>query len=307
MANAIEQTGTTLTVDCKGAICYSKTLSSKANVNILPMQITIQDTSESYNFTFDGGSDTHYVQVKEIGKGKSKSKVVNIYRKWNLDICPMTNKMVISLIPKFLYDEKDYESIIKRGYATCIDTNEDIPVSEGYLFLAGFALNQWVVRMLPHHKFDLNPVYYCRIGRIPGAVIYLVVPILDGRKLPVTKMNKLEEQLNPDIAKLVNLEYFKLKQKTNEFNFHMADTEFVPEVLYHKDALVKAFKDGKLKLAATFDIIFSNYLNDNPLILEPDAYHHVFPNGQGSYLKTVFPDCKAMMNFCEDFINNNLI
>jgi hypothetical protein len=274
-------------------ICFSKAgLSSKTKIKIMEDNVEIFDPVDGYMHTFPGGSSKFDISVIDSGNKKRSYKNITIRRL--MPLCPLSG-LPIS------------ESHTKSNTKSKIDI--------GLKSRQGFAFNCGQVDFLPHFKFNLQPAYYFEFGNAyvnckewGKCEVYLVVPIVDGREIQPSRIDALMDFIgNMDIVDIISAKYKEMSG--NEFNFHMAsDTPIKVDTLYHKQALVDLFHQGKLQLGITVSNLIGLYgYRGSILILEPKAYNHISPYGKVSYLQHIFPVCQNMIEFKQKLIDSDLM
>lgn len=269
-------------------ICFNETgLSPKTIFDITDRSVFIYDPTDGYRYTFPGGRSGYEITITDAGPKKHPYK--NIIIKKLIPFCPISKMPVI-----------EPEMARTPAYAKSPDC--------GLEFKPGFAFNCYQINMRQHSKFELHPALYCKIGfdRPTACDVYLVVPIIDKRKMLPDQIDALMDGLgNMDVVRIISSYYEKLNEK--DFNFQMADTPIMLDTLYHKRGLVELFQQGKLKLGIVSDNLIGLYgYSADILILEPDAFNHVSPFGKESYLKYIFNDCEEMMGFRKQLIEKYL-
>jgi hypothetical protein len=274
-----------------GICFYRGALSPKTKFEITKDSVSFYDPVDGCRHTFAGGSDKYSIIITDSGTKKRPYK--NITIKLLMPLCPLSGLPVIEAEMASSIEDSVYEKSPDRGIQ----------------FWRGYAYNCYRVELRAHSKFDLQPVFYCKIGihRATTCDIYLVVPIVDGRIMQPAQMDALMDSLgNMDVVNIISGYYNQLS--ANDFNFHMADIPIKPGTLYHKYGLVDLLLQGKLKLGIiNDDFIGLHGYNRSILILEPDAYNHVSPYGTVSVLKYMFKNCQTMMNFRQMLIEKHLV
>ena len=274
-----------------GIICYSNGhLSKGTRIEITKNCVDIFDPTDGYLYRFSGDTSKYSIIITDSGTKKRPYKSVIIKRL--MPICPLSGLPVI---------ESDMAPSIGCSFYETPDC--------GVQFTKGFAYNCYQVDVWEHHRFDLHPTLYYRIGvhrvDIHPYDIYLVVPIVDGRKMKPGQKDALFNYIgNMDVVNIIS-SYFK---EDENFNFHMEDTPIKTNTLYHKSALVELFKQGKLKLGIAVSNLIGLYgYMGSILILEPDAYNYVSFYGKESYLKKLFINCEQMMKLRKNLIEKFLV
>lgn len=276
-------------------ICFSNGhLSQQTKFEITKDGVWIFDPTDGYRFRFTGDTSKYSITITDSGTKKRPYK--NIIIKRLMPLCPLSGLPVIESDMAHIIGCSVYESSPDRGIQ----------------FTQGFAYNCYQVNMWKHQRFELHPTLYNRIGvdRVHACDIYLVVPIVDGRKMKTEQKDALFDYIgNMDVVNIISSYYNELSNKDENFNFHMEDTPIKTDTLYHKSALVELFKQGKLKLGITADYLIGlyGYSNSSILILEPDAYNYVSFYGKESYLKKLFINCEQMMNFRKNLFEKYLV
>lgn len=275
-------------------ICFHRVaLSLKTRFEITKDSVHIFDPVDFYRYTFPGGTTSHSITITDAGTKKRPHK--NIIIKRLMPLCPLSGKPVI---------EPEMASSIGDG------VYEESP-DRGHHFMQGYAYNCYQVDRQEHRKFDLQPALYYNIGvdRKTTCYIYLVVPIVDGRKMQPEQIDALMDSLgNMDVVNIISGYYNQLAAKDLNFDFHMAETLIKPDTLYHRSALVDLFLQGKLKLGISNSnfIGLYNYMG-SILILEPDAYNHISTYGKMSVLKDMFATCQEMIDFRKMLIEKYVV
>jgi hypothetical protein len=248
-------------------ILFSWVVALTAIIRITCTSTWIQD-SDGTTRTFSGGTDEYEINVAKLGTGKKKNSSQSITIRKKLPVCPITG------LP--------------------------MPLKTSLMFKEGFALNQHIVRFGKHSVYNLNPGYYCQIGTSVHFIFYVVVKITDGRKMDSSIYNTLSSTLSCDIADLIKgkLEYMT---KT-DYDFKMVGNCIIPGKPYSRNGLRKLLDDGILEIA----ICGHDYMESNVVMLTPEAYKHVFPNGGSTRLPRLYKSCEQMMQFRAKYIEQFL-
>lgn len=213
--------------------------------------------------TFDGGSTDYDINVSKVGNGKKKSQSITIRKK--LPVCPLSG------LP--------------------------IPLGKGVMFKQGFALNQHLALFSKHHTYDLQPGYYCEIGSTTYLKLYAMVKIIDSRKMDSNTYQTLAATLNCDIADMIKE---KLEDMTmTEYNFKMVENPIIPGKLYHRESIRKLVDDGVMEIG----IGGIDYIENNVIMLTPEAYEHKFPNGGTTRLPLCYRSIDEMMQCRQRYID----
>lgn len=269
-------------------------LSLKTIINITLTHTTIFDPTTCYNKIFSGGKSKYTITITIGGTKKNPHK--NITIKKLLPLCPLSKEPFIE--PDMI------EKLRLGGHSEFLQSLPD-----GCNVVQGFAFNCYQVNFTEHRRFDLNPVLYIPYAKSEdrrASGIYLVAPILDGRKMHPDIIESLYKRLgNMDIVKIIAEHYFH--QSVSDFNFYMDKTQLQPDTLYSRKSLVKLFKEGKLEIGITSGSKYHDTLGldgslNGIMILSHDSYNHVSPFGKKSYLKQIFTTCDQMIKFREMII-----
>jgi len=248
-------------------ILFSWVVALTAIIRITGTSTWIQD-SDGTTRTFPGGTDEYEINVAKLGTGKKKNSSQSITIRKKLPVCPITG------LP--------------------------IPLKTGLTFKEGFAMNQHIVRFGKHPTFNLNPGYYCQIGTSDHFIFYAVVKITDGRKMDSSIYNTLSATLSCDIADLIKEKLEDMN--TTDYDFKMVGNCIIPGKPYSRAGLRKLLDDGILEIA----ICGHDYMESNVVMLTPEAYNHVFPNGGSTRLPLLYQTCERMMRFRAKYIEQYL-
>jgi len=180
----------------------------------------------------------------------------------------------------------------------------------------GYALNKHTILMIPHYKYNLNPVYYWVIPSIRTVQcvtqfdvyfefsFYLSVKINDNRFMSEEKKQDLLDIFNnnyivDDIAKIyfqVNKLNFDFKMVKNPIDYKYKYPVFTKEIK-------KIFEDGFLDIG----ICNHMYKSYNSIIsMTEESFNYVYPDGKTSYLKQIFPDYYFVKDIKEQIIKHIL-
>jgi hypothetical protein len=250
-------------------ILFSWVVGLKAKIRITPTSSWFQDVDGTTR-TFDGGSAEYEINISDVGDGEEKSQSIIIRKK--LPVCPLLG------IP--------------------------IPLGKEIIFKTGLALNEHIIIFKQPHNFELNNVYYCKIGSSNSGVFYAIIKITDGRKMPSIIYQSLSSSLNCDIADIIKdkfneliISYYNVNELTiSDYNFRMVENPIIPGKVYHFDILRKLIDDGILEIGYRhFDVDYLKF--DNTIMLTPEAYTYKFPNGSNTKLSMYFSSIKSMLKF----------
>ena len=217
--------------------------------------------------TFDGGSEKFDILVEDTDIGKKKRKMKKITIRKKLPICPIT------MLP--------------------------IPEKDSFKFESGVALNCHNVRPTPHHRFELRPAYYCKIYE-GNFNLYLIPKITACHKMASDVFELLSNTINSDIALLIREKYDNMFGRN--FDFRMLNPPVNTTHIYHKQAMLQLLQEGKLELGITYIDIFEAPI----MIMTPESYNYVYPNGGQSHLKNIFYSCERMMDLRQQYIERCL-
>ena len=250
----------------QGAIVFSLLISFTAIIRITPNSVWIHDAPEMPR-TFDGGSDKFDILVEDTDIGKKKRKMKKITIRKKLAVCPIT------MLP--------------------------IPEGAGFKFESGFALNCHNVRPNQHHRFELHPVYYCKIFE-GNFNLYLIPKITACHKMASDVFELLSNTINFDIALLIREKYDDMFGRN--FNFQMLNPPVDTTHIYHKQAMRQLVDEGKLYLG----IAYVRDMSDNIMVMNQESFNYIYPNGGESYLINMFYSCKSMMDLRQQYIERFL-
>ena len=193
-------------------ILFSWVVALTAIIRITATSTWIQD-SDGTTRTFPGGTDEYDINVAKLGTGKKKNGSQSITIRKKLPVCPITG------LP--------------------------IPLKTGLVFKEGFALNNHIVRFYKHHAYNLNPGYYCEIGKSDHFIFYAVVKITDGRKMDTSTYDALSTTLSSDIADLIKGQLEDMTKTS--YDFKMIANPIIPGKPYSRTGLRKLLDDGILE------------------------------------------------------------
>lgn len=250
----------------QGAIVFSLLISFNAIIRITPNSVWIHDAPEMAR-NFDGGTYEFDILVEDTNIGKKKRKMKKITIRKKLPVCPIT------MLP------------IQEG--------------TGFKFESGFALNCHNVRPTPHHRFELHPAYYCKIFE-GNLNIYLIPKITACHKMDSNVFELLSNTINSDIALLIREKYDDMFGRN--FDFRMLNPPVDTTHIYHKQAMRQLVDEGKLDLC----IAFNSDMSDNIMVMTPESFNYIYPNGGESYLINIFYSCDSMMNLRQRYIDRLL-
>lgn len=248
-------------------ILFSWVVALTAIIRITATSTWIQD-SDGTTRTFPGGTDTYEINVAKVGTGKKKNGSQSITIRKKLPVCPITG------LP--------------------------IPLETGLTFKKGFAMNTHIVRFCKHHAYNLNPGYYCEIGKSDHFIFYAVIKITDGRKMDTSTYDALSTTLSSDIADLIKGQLEDMTKTS--YDFKMVGNCIIPGKPYSRTGLRKLLDDGILEIGITGH----DYMESNVVMLTPEAYKHVFPNGGSTILPLLYQSCERMMRFRTGYIEQYL-
>lgn len=274
-------------------VCFSKAgLSANTILRITNDSVYICDPTDGYTITFDGGSLKYSITITNSEIKKRKYKTITIKRL--MPLCPISGQPVIEV-----------EMAPKIGYIVYNKSPD-----RGAKFLEGYAYNCFNIGFNKPSSSH-NPALYYLIDkhRPSGCMVYLVVPIVDGRLIQPAIIDTLYKCLgNMDVIDIIASYYNQLAKRDLPFNYHMrTDTPIKLNTLYHRRGLIDLFHQGHLKLGiVNDDYIGYNYMG-SILILEPSAYNFISPFGKKSVLTHMFTSCQQMMDFREKLIAKYLV
>lgn len=172
---------------------------------------------------------------------------------------------------------------IRKKLPVCPISMLPILPNTGIKFYSGFALNAHNVKLSQHHHFLLHPAYYCMIEDC----VFLCVKITDRRQIDPEVFEILCNTLNNNIAGVIREQYNSMFGGT--YDYRMRNPPVDTTQIYHKKALRQLVDEGKLEVGIS-ETIYSDIM-----ILSPESFNYIYPNGKQSYLKNYFDSCEQIM------------
>jgi len=183
---------------------------------------------------------------------------------------------------------------IRKKLPVCPISMLPILPKTGFKFYSGFALNVHNVKVSQHHHFILHPAYYCMIA--DG--VFLTVKITDKRKIEPEVYEILCNTLNNDIAEVIREQYNYMFGGT--YDYRMRNPPVDTTHTYHKKALRQLVDEGKLEVGVS-ETIYSDIM-----ILTPESFDYIYPNGGMSYLRHYWTSSEKMMATRQELIESYL-